>query len=68
MWNLDYFKFQTPVADLDLLSIMVVRTECDLELALFMLVAPTCLLLVPLMISSSMSYSDDTISSERPST
>jgi hypothetical protein len=32
MWNLDCLTFQTPVADLDLLSIIVVRTECDLEL------------------------------------
>ena len=27
MWNLDCFTFHTPVADLDLLSIIVVKTE-----------------------------------------
>lgn len=39
--------FQTPDEDMDLLSMMVVKTECDLELSLFIAVEPTCLFFEP---------------------
>ena len=47
IWKREVLTFQTPVADLDLLSIIVVKTEWDLELYLFIEVAPTALFLVP---------------------
>jgi hypothetical protein len=68
MWNLDCFTFHTPVADLDLLSMIVVRTEWDLELCLFMDVAPTCLLRAPLSMRAIISSWLSTTSSQRLST
>jgi hypothetical protein len=47
IWKREVLTFQTPVADLDLLSIIVVKTEWDLELYLFIEVAPTALFFVP---------------------
>jgi len=60
--------FHTPVDDLDLLSIIVVSTECDLELLLFIFVEPVCLFFDPLAISTSISLRQPTVSSTSPST
>ena len=55
MWKRDVFMFQTPVYERDFDSMMVVRTECDRELSLFIEVEPTCLFLAPLKVSAIMS-------------
>lgn len=46
MWKVDDFTEHIPFSN-DLLSMCVDNTECDLELCSFILVAPTCLFLVP---------------------
>ena len=54
IWNVDDLTEHIPFSN-DLLSIKVERTECDLELCSFILVAPTCLFLVPNSIKATTS-------------
>lgn len=66
IWKRDTLTFQRPSL-FDLLSMIVVKTEWDLEDSLFIEVEPTCLLRVPRLISSYISEVFATVSSVRPS-
>jgi len=67
IWNQDYLSIQSP-SFIDLLSIIVVKTEWDQDDSLFIEVHPTWRFQVPLFISSYISDVDEIVSSVKPST